>query len=90
LYFAPKRTAFSGILHYILPQIAQKVVQITVSLNKIHFAAFTGYPLFASKPISARIDYLRQGERLVHRKGTHNVKILAENQTKTIMPCTRS
>ena len=36
-------------------------------------------PLFASKQTAARIDFLRQGERLVDKKGTHNVKILAKS-----------
>ena len=44
------------------------------------------YPVFAPKQTSARIDFLRQGERLVDRKGTYYVKFLAENWTKTIMP----
>ena len=39
-------------------------------------------PLFAPKPTLARIDFLRQGERLVDEKGTYNVKNLAENLTK--------
>ncbi len=39
------------------------------------------YPLFAPKQTSARIDFLRQGERLVDEKGSHNVKILAEKFT---------
>ncbi len=47
-------------------------------------------PLFASKQTSARIDFLRQGGRLVSRKGTHNVKILTKNQTKTIVPYTHA
>jgi len=34
----------------------------------IHFAAFTYYPFFASKQTFARIDFLRQGERLVDKK----------------------
>ena len=46
------------------------------------------YPLFASKQTSARIDFLRQGERLVNEKGTYYVKFLTENQTKPIMPYT--
>jgi hypothetical protein len=33
---------------------------------------------------------LRQGERLVNKKGTHNVKILTENKTKQTVPCTRA
>jgi len=35
-------------------------------------------PLFASKPTFARIDFLRQGERLVNKKGTHSVKFVVE------------
>ena len=38
-------------------------------------------PLWASKQTSARIDFLRQGGRLVGRKDTHNVKIRAEKLT---------
>jgi len=41
-------------------------------------------PLLASKQTSARIDFLRQGERLVDKKGTHNVKILAKSYTKRL------
>ncbi len=36
-------------------------------------------PLLAPKQTSARIDFLRQGERLVDKNGTHNVKILTES-----------
>ena len=43
------------------------------------------YPFLASKQTFARIDFLRQGERLVSRKGTHNVKILTENKTKVVV-----
>ena len=39
------------------------------------------YPLLASKQTFARIDFLRQGERLVDKKGTHNVKNYAEKLT---------
>ena len=39
------------------------------------------YPLFASKQTFARIDFLRQGERLVDKKGSHNVKIHTEKLT---------
>jgi len=39
-------------------------------------------PLFASKQTFARIDFLRQGERLVDEKGTYYVKFLSKNQTK--------
>jgi len=39
-------------------------------------------PRFALKQTFARIDFLRLGCRLVDNDGTHNVKILAEKQTK--------
>ena len=39
------------------------------------------YPLFASKQTFARIDFLRQGEQLVDKKGTHSVKFLAVKLT---------
>ncbi len=39
-------------------------------------------PLFVSKQTFARIDFLRQGERLVDEKGTYYVKFLTKNQTK--------
>ena len=38
-------------------------------------------PLLASKQTSARIDFLRQGGRLVDKKGTFCVKFLAEKIT---------
>ncbi len=41
--------------------------------------AFIGYSSFASKPTFARIDFLRQDERLVDKKGTHNVKFTTKN-----------
>ena len=40
------------------------------------------YPLFAPKQTFARIDFLRQGWRLVDKKATHNVKIYAEKLTR--------
>ena len=40
------------------------------------------YPLFASKQTFARIDFLRQGGRLVDEKGAHNVQFVAEKLTK--------
>ena len=39
------------------------------------------YPLLASKQTSARIDFLRQGGRLVDRMATFYVKFLAESWT---------
>ena len=39
------------------------------------------YPLFASKPTFARIDFLGQGGRLVSKKGSFNVKFITEKLT---------
>jgi len=39
------------------------------------------YPLFASKQTFARIDFLRQGWRLVDKNGTHSVKFYTEKFT---------
>ena len=83
LQLAPKRTAFSGILHCILLQMAQNLARTVTALNKNSFWRIHIYPPFASKPTSARIDFLRQVGRLVHRKGTHNVKTCTEKLTKT-------
>ena len=38
-------------------------------------------PLWAAKQTSARIDFLRQGGRLVDKKGTFCVKFLTEKVT---------
>ena len=48
----------------------------------IHFAAFTVYPLLASKQTSARIDFLRRSGRLVDKMGTFSVKFFVEKWTK--------
>ena len=49
----------------------------------IHIASIYMQPPFASKPTFARIDFLRQGGRLVDKKGTHSVKIRAEIWTES-------
>ena len=56
---------------------------------RIHFACIYNQPHFISKQTFARIDFLRQGGRLVSRKGTHNVKILTENKTIVVASCAR-
>ena len=42
------------------------------------------YPLSAPKQTFARIDYLRQDERLMDKKGTHNVNFIVKNWTKRL------
>jgi len=63
--------------------MAQNLARTVTALNKNSFWRIHIYPPFASKPTSARIDFLRQVGRLVHRKGTHNVKTCTEKLTKT-------
>ena len=46
-------------------------------------------PLLVPKRTSARIDFLRQGGRLVGKKGTFCVKFLAESLTKAFVSPTR-
>ena len=43
-------------------------------------------PLWVPKRTSARIDFLRQGGRLVGRNGSFCVKFLAESLTKSVVP----
>ena len=73
--FAPYSTIFGNKR----PQKGCKCRPLEIN---IHFVAFTYCPILASKQTFARIDFLRQGERLVNRKGTHNVKFVTEKLTK--------
>ena len=97
LRFAPKRTAFSTKTQCIQHQMAlhlaanrstfsckqpQKRGKRRFPRIKIHFARIHNQPHFAPKQTSARIDYLRQGERLVSKNGTHSVKNRTEKRTK--------
>ena len=47
-------------------------------------------PPFPSNQTSARIDFLRQGGRLVSRKGTYNVKFITKTRQKEIVPYTHT
>ena len=94
LRFAPKCLAFctkiDRVLHQNTSRLAPKCVEFSDKQPKngyelrfyamcIHFTCIYNSPLFAPKQTSARIDFLRQGWRLVGRKGTHNVKTLTKN-----------
>ena len=96
LHLAPKHTAFSTKIHCVQHQNAVRFAayctafcskqpknwcKLRLCVMNIHIASIYMHPPFASKPTFARIDFLRQGERLVSKKGTHNVKICAENKT---------
>ena len=50
--------------------------------NKYSFRCIHILTAFASKPTFARIVFLRQGGRLVTRKGTQNVKKHTEKLTE--------
>ena len=97
LRLAPKRIAFSTKTHAIQHQNARHLAAKRIVFSskqprkwckrlplqiKIHFTNIHMPPFFTSKQTFARIDYLRQGGRLVNRSGTHNVKIPTRNQTK--------
>jgi len=82
VHLAPKCSAFSSKTQCIKRQNAQNLVQMAVFLNKNSFHRIHKLPPFYIKTTFARIDFLRQDERLVDKKGTHNVKFIAKNYTK--------
>ena len=91
LHLASKRTAFSTKTHCVQHQNAlhlaanrteyssklakNRCKQHSILIN-IHFARMYNYPLFASKQTFARIDFLRQGERLVAKRALIMLKFL--------------
>ena len=81
LHFAPKRTAFSGILHYILLQTAQKLVQMAASSNKYSFRCIHMLTPFCIKTNLRENRFFAAKCGLVSRKGTYNVKFFTKNIT---------
>ena len=96
LHLAPKRLAFCTKIACVLHQNAVRFAAYCRAFcckqpkswcksqfyaMQIHIACINNRPLLASKPTFARIEYLRPSWRLVDCKGTHNVKICAENIT---------
>ena len=96
LRLAPKRSAFSTktqcIQHQNTVHLASKRSAFSSKWPKawcklrfyaicIHLVCIFNNPLFASKPTFARVDFLRQGERLVEKVASNNVKIYTENKT---------
>ena len=51
-------------------------ISINIQFVSIHITTH-----FASKPTFARIDFLRQGGRLLEKVASNNVKIYTENKT---------
>ena len=62
-------------------KLPQKWCRVQFLGIKIHLACIYNLPLFASKQTFARIDFLRQGGRLVSYEGSHNVKKHTKNFT---------
>ena len=96
LHLAPKRSAFCGISPCVLHQNAVHLAANCTSFGWkqpkiwynlrfyamcVHFTCIYNHPTFAPKQTSARIEFLRQGWRLVDKKGTLSVKFLAEKFT---------
>ena len=86
LYFAPKRTAFSGILHYILPKIAPNLVLMAVVCNKYSFCCIRGLTHFCPKINSRENRFFAARLAIGDENGTHNVKIYADKLTKVSPP----
>ena len=86
LYFAPKRTAFSGILHHILPKIAPNLVLMAVVYNKYSFCCIRGLTRFCPKINSRENRFFAARLAIGDENGTHNVKIYADKLTKASPP----
>ena len=82
LHFAPKRTAFSGILHHILPKIAPNLVQMAVVCNKYSFCCIRGLTRLCPKANSRENRFFAARLAVGDENGTHNVKIYADKLTK--------
>ena len=82
LYFAPKRTAFSGILHHILPKIAPNLVLMAVLCNKYSFCCIRGLTHFCPKANSRENRFFAARLAIGDENGAHNVKSYADKLTK--------
>ena len=89
MHLAPKRSAFSSKTQCIKRQNAQNLVQMAVFLNKNSFHRIHKLSPFYIKTTFARIDFLRQDERLVDKKGAHNVKFIAKTRQNNYAVNTR-
>jgi hypothetical protein len=81
LHLASKRTAFSGILHYILLQIAPKQVQTTVACNKYSFCCIRRLTSFCNKTNLRENRLFAVGCAVGGKNLSYNVKFYAENIT---------
>ena len=96
-HLAPKRTAFSTKMHCVLRYIAPHLVSKSPKIwckwplfdINIHLTAFTGYPLFALKQTSARIDFLRLVGLLVNYKPLIMLKFMLKSRQKVELKCSQ-
>ena len=91
LHLAPKRTAFSTKHTSFSSKQPLNGCKWWLFEINIQFTALACYPLFASKQTFARIDFLRQGERLVDKKPLIMLKsVLKRLQNLRWQDCTAS
>ena len=81
------------VLRYIAPHLVSKSPKIwckwpLFDIN-IHLTAFTGYPLFALKQTSARIDFLRLVGLLVNYKPLIMLKFMLKSRQKVELKCSQ-
>ena len=82
LRLAPKHTPFSTKTHSILQQIAPKQVQVAVLSNKYSFCQHLHATPFCTQTNLHENRLFAARWTNGWKKGTHNVKFLAENQTR--------
>ena len=82
LRLAPKCIPFCTKTHSILQQIAPKQVQMAVLSNKYSFCQHPHATPFCPQTNLRENRFFAARWTIGWKKGTHNVKILAENQTK--------
>jgi len=83
-------TAFSIKTHYILLQIAKKLVLVAVGLNKNSFCLHVQLTPFCIKTNLRENRFFAARWAIVGENCTHNVKFLTENKTKQIVLCTHA
>ena len=82
LHLAPKHTAFSTKMHFILLQIAKKWVLVAASLNKNSFCLHVQPSPFCTKTNLRENRFFAARLAIGGKKSTHCVKILTEKLTR--------
>ena len=89
VHLAPKRSAFSSKTQCIKRQNAQNLVQMAVFLNKNSFHRIHKLSPFYIKTTFARIDFLRQDERLVAKRALIMLNLLLKTRQNSYVVNTR-